>query len=853
LFVGAILLAAVAGGVVGLLTYLRPAPKPIFLSLAVTEYADRNFPVNAFAQQDSESLRKHFGDDSVQAFQSQERDLILRELNQLADRSRGADKGRPIIIHLSAHGLVQGGAVYIIPGNGKAGVAGTWIRLEELLDGVKRIQGDRLLLLDLKPIVDARLGILQESLPDRVQETLTRLQQTNDLPFLVATSCGPGSSPFVSRELARSAFGWFLDRGLAGVADGWNPGNMKDDRVSSQELVAFARDNVFAFSNRLGQAQLPGVYGKATDFVLLPVPQGGTPPAVKPETAEVFPAWLLAYWKERDQWREQGAHRRLQRTYRHLEAILRRAESQWLGGADAEKSQRELADEIQELRAVKQRFADPVLPLHSLGSAQKMEIKNLREAEAALRPIIDRIKAAPVPNMEDLAELQKARMALAAREKPLPPEAIASVIVASALESKELTIDQLKQLVLTWQSLPNPPKLVETLMLRFVTEVEPRRLKLWAPEPGTIPRILLAAQAAEKAVPADGRALPWLRKDLQETDDLRREAMRLLLLAEADDRDKARQQLDRCLNRYADIAEAGRGLENALRELDETRMFLADWADFEAPDEKIQQELDTLWASIVGECRQLLPLLKLPAPPQLPSAQLLLNKANDLQRRRERVLDLVKPPSSTSALDAQRWLAWPFGTADRRNQLAARMRDSGPGPVEQALQAEKPGNITAPPVDAAKRTGAAMRRAQRAIDLLTLAGDPEIGKLETKLAAATKNPDAQTMDELGQMIARRWSEQLPERYRQSTNRPEQVEIGWAIHPFDLPAIPRTGDTFPRDAAAEFYRQQQKELAAWVGERDQLDARTLAKVEGAGALAVSRALEELARDQLNWNP
>ncbi len=847
------MLAALAGVVVGLLTYLRPAPKPIFLSLAITEYADRNFPVNAFAQQDSEALRKLFGTDSVQAFQSQERDLMLRELNQLADRSRGADKGRPIIVHLSANAIVQDSAVYIVPGNGKSGAAASCIRLEELLDAIKRIQGERLLLLDLKPVVDARLGILVDNLPDRIQETLTRLEQANDLPFQVIVSCGPGSLPLVSREIARSAFGWFLDRGLAGAADGCNPGNSKDDRVSSQELGAYTRDNVFAFSNRLGQPQLPAIYGKGNDFVLLPVPQGGAPLAAKPAAAEAYPEWLLAYWKERDQWREQGAHRRLQRTFRHLESILLRAELRWLGGADAEKSQRETADEIQELRAVKQRFADPVPPPHSLGRAEKKAIENRREVEAALQPIIDRIKASPVPNMADLAELQKLRMALAAREKPLPAEAVAALIFASAFETKELTVDQLKQLVLTLQSLPYVPKYVETLMLRFVTEVEPRRLKLWAPEPGTIQRILLAAQAAEKAIPADGRALPWLRKDLEETDALRRDAMGLLLMAEADERDRARQQLDNCLKRYADIAEAGRGLENALREFDETRMFLADWAGFEAPDEKIQQELDTLWASIVGECRELLPLLKLPPPQQLPNAQLLLNKANDLERRRERAAALVKVPTSASAIDLQHWLRWPFWTADQRNQSAAQMRESGLAPVEQALQTEKPANIAAPSVDPAKRAATAIRRARQAIDLLTLAGDADAGKLEAKLAVATKNPDSQMIGELGQMISRRWSEQLPETYRQSTKLVGQVRTGWAIHPFDLPAIPRAGDKFPRDAAAEFYRQQQKGLAGWLGERDQLDARAIAKVEGDGALKLSRSLDELARDQLNWNP
>ncbi|MCE9532912.1 MAG: hypothetical protein K8T89_17580 [Planctomycetes bacterium] len=849
LFLGALVLAAIVGVVIGLLTFFRSPPKPIFLSIAITEYADRNFPVNAFAQQDGEALRKHFGADSVQAFQSQERELILRELNLLADRSSNKDKGRPIVVHLSANAFAQGGTVYVLPGNAKAGVAGTAIRLEEILDILKRAKGDRVLMLDLRPVVDARLGLVADDLSETVQATLARLTEAKDLSFQVLVACGPGSSPLVVRELNRSAFGWFLDRGLAGMSDGWNGENKKDERVTTPELLSYARENVGIFSNRLRPPmQLPALHGTGNDFVLLPVPQTGPPAASSPQAVDEYPEWLLAAWKERDRWREEGTQRRLPRTFRHLEAVLLRAESQWLGGVEQAKAQSELDNELRELRAVKQANPEPIAPMRSLVRVPR---KNRDETKAILQALLDRIKATPAPKMEDLAEFMKLRMAL--REKPPEPVAAAAVLFDFALELKEPTLDQFKQIV---ESLPPQARFAETVMLRMVTQVEPKRLKLWEPDAATIPLILLAANAAEQAVAFEGRALPWIAKDLRETDALRREAMLKLLTEEADAREVARKQLDECRKRYAANEDAGKGLEAAFRELDETRVFLAAWAGFEAPDPRIQQELEKLWGSIVGECRTLTPLLNPPTAPHLPDTQQLRNKANDLRFRRERVFDLVRVPSGASALDVQRWLAWPFWPADQRARLASRIRETGVAPVQQALQSppDKPGKIDAPSIDQGARNKLALQRARQAIDLLILAGDVETEKLESRYDAVVKNPDSRGFDELGQAISRRWSEQLPEAYKQAKSRLEQTQTGWAIHPFDLSALPRSGDTFPRDAAADSFKQHQRAFAAALGElRDQLDARAYRTVEGPGALTLSVALEELARDQVAWPP
>src|SRR5690606_15662270 len=92
---------AVAGVGVALRRFLSEPPRPLFLSIAVSEYQDRNLPPNPWAQQDGDALRALFPEDSVQAFQSQERHLIVAELARLVERTTlSPDSGRPVVVHL---------------------------------------------------------------------------------------------------------------------------------------------------------------------------------------------------------------------------------------------------------------------------------------------------------------------------------------------------------------------------------------------------------------------------------------------------------------------------------------------------------------------------------------------------------------------------------------------------------------------------------------------------------------------------------------------------------------------------------------------------------------------------------
>jgi hypothetical protein len=168
------------------------------------------------------------------------------------------------------------------------------------------------------------------------------------------------------------------------------------------------------------------------------------------------------------------------------------------------------------------------------------------------------------------------------------------------------------------------------------------------------------------------------------------------------------------------------------------------------------------------------------------------------------------------------------------------------------LEKEKPAVLAKLLPNWAMSDPALVTRARRAIDVLALAGDPEVPKIERQFAALQPPFDPQRVAELGQAIEARWRVQLAEHYRQAKNLFEQERIGWAIHPFDLPAIPRANETFQRDAAADYYQKMQKDFVTWLAvNRDQEDAKLFAKFEYRAGKDLADRLDQLARDQLRW--
>ena len=144
----------------------------------------------------------------------------------------------------------------------------TGCRSRDLLEAIGKIGGQRLLILDLRPVADVRLGQDGNSLAKALHDQLAAAEADSNLPFAVLAQCAPADYPYVSPELKRGALAEFLHRGLSGRADGWNVGTTIDKQVSAQELMAYSRARMAHWLDRHGTPVfLPVAYGKKDDFV----------------------------------------------------------------------------------------------------------------------------------------------------------------------------------------------------------------------------------------------------------------------------------------------------------------------------------------------------------------------------------------------------------------------------------------------------------------------------------------------------------------------------------------------------------------------------------------------------------
>ena len=81
--------------------------------------------------------------------------------------------------------------------------------------------------------------------------------------------------------------------------------------------------------------------------------------------------------------------------------------------------------------------------------------------------------------------------------------------------------------------------------------------------------------------------------------------------------------------------------------------------------------------------------------------------------------------------------------------------------------------------------------------------------------------------------------------------PRRAEIGWAIHPDDVPAVPLDADMANPEPA--FRRQQELEFARWLGKRYTLEAGELRSLKDKACRDTAEELDGVASAYRNWNP
>src|SRR5262249_35862265 len=178
-------------------------------------------------------------------------------------------KDVPVVVHLACHALGKGNDVWLLPADARIDEPSTWLSLHDVLEILSACPArHKLLILDvMRPIADPRLGILTNDVAGKVQAVLAKQP---DKHLFVLGACERGQISHEADYIHQSVFGYYLDAGLKGAADGYNPDGKRNDRVSVRELAAFVRKRVDRWTSRNRKArQTPFLMGpEGEDFDL---------------------------------------------------------------------------------------------------------------------------------------------------------------------------------------------------------------------------------------------------------------------------------------------------------------------------------------------------------------------------------------------------------------------------------------------------------------------------------------------------------------------------------------------------------------------------------------------------------
>jgi serine/threonine protein kinase len=836
----AFLLFVAAGATFGLIAYFHPEPTPVLLSIPVADY--EQWPANPWAKQDSEGLLASLpGPDSglipTQA-QSQEGDLE-REIDRLADMTRKA-KGRPVVVHLSALAVADGTAVYVLQSKASVARRDLWVPLDNILKAVARIGGDRLLLLDLRPVAGPRVGQMGNELAMALHMTLATHETAGQLPFLVAAYCAPAEYPYVSPELGRGVFAEFLRMGLSGWADGFS--GEADRRVSAVELATFARAWVIHWLKKHEvPVAAPVLYGTGKDFVIRHVSPDPLPwPTPKPAPGRPQDLWKA--WQTVDDWRAGGAGHKFPRTFRQLQETVVGIDQAAAGGGSWDSLQVNLQAQLLALHKQQTALEPGRYPVATVGRLERLAKQ--KTLESTLRAMeASPAKAEPksgAKGREVAAELQRLRDALkqanraaGTKEKPGDKKesdeakvgldkAIAAFVAAPPeLPPYEDTVlelfrdlmsadgagrgrGNLEQYLKVFRDLPNPPTHLELAYLALVADPTPEGRQQW---PAELPQVLLsAAVAGEEATAVGGRGLVRITAK-QPTEPS-------LEFVEAKFADALKDVLSSPgVNRWRASAKAFGEVETMYRKLaplgaahaaavwgweEDIALLVAIW-DY-SPQTKAAggDGFENRWKKLLGTTDSLRRAIELRA-----GANELTIATDESRRARSEVEKGLQPLPGVDPVEVRARLRLPLWQLEDRQRWtaeadAAAVALAAVALAERSVRPE--GDVRKPypedPFDIPSR-----RRAIRSRGILAL---------------VESNPPAEGMT--GWRAA--FADRLIARYQAAESKPvldrtaEREKFAWLIHPADLPATPDAGN--PRaDPAAEHRIESDRAAAQWL--------------------------------------
>ncbi len=339
-------LLAMLGAVVGFLLYLRPAPRPTFVTLWITEYRDPAIPPIPFAEQDRAALSALPWEKS-NGFSSQEKDRLTGELDRLGKEPPASG----VAVYLSGYVVADAeGRPCLLPGDAGLDGESSWLPMSLVLERLRDCHtSHKLLVLDVMyPLIVPRRGLLAADAAGLLRGQLE--EATKDGTLFVLCAAAPGQTALTSEELGHTVFAHYVQEGLLGAADGFLDRGQRDQRVTVRELAAFvaARVDRWADMNRAAR-QTPELFGSGKDFDLVTY-SGQAAPVADTPLPDTYPDWALAGWKLRDDWRALPSSRTRPVRRSAVEEATLRAEARWRGGAASEATGADLSRRLDGFR-----------------------------------------------------------------------------------------------------------------------------------------------------------------------------------------------------------------------------------------------------------------------------------------------------------------------------------------------------------------------------------------------------------------------------------------------------------------------------------------------------------------------
>src|SRR5262245_40622840 len=546
-----------------------------------------------------------------------------------------------------------------------------------------------------------------------------------------------------------------------------------------------------------------------------------------PEPLPDYWKWLSDYWAERDRWRDgwraKGDFRRVPRTFREFEVILRLAEQRLLAGDKEEDVKTQFEGRFARLSKQQQQNQPTEFAPIALAQARRQGWKEDATLARKAAGVLEKVQAGTRLKPEDMK----------LSDKPVEPDklpALAGQTLEAMLRLSNPTVEQLKDFDEFFKSLASQ-RYIEFEVLRFLLAIDDVKgmRDNWNDKDlvGVRFRILNAAQSAERAVAIDPRVLPWVKNDLETADGYRREAILNLATRGYDDRLAGLKRLQDAAALYKDIAETAEALETGFQLLEEVHVLLPDLVAPlgngipESPDEQ-------LWKSVVASTATLQRFL---TPPKQ-SVKIPLSQFTPITRRLKSDLSLLRSPydsddlkgrlrragspNAPTADDLRRLLESPMWNSGDRVLIYAKSRELGQAASSAALENAatlKPG--AGAPAGDKRPADVSARRARMAIELLSLDGFTKVGPLNDSLGSAERLKTDEAWHKLAFELRKAWAVTLPDNYKNSNDLQARDQAGFVIHTSDIHAVRETDQPFPGEPTAELRRLQQQDYLRWL--------------------------------------